>query len=303
MGHTIKRNNINRNRNIFIFLFTAPTFLLFLVFVLMPIIQGLYYSLFSWSGLSTSMSFLGFNNYKRLISDSIVWGALKNDLLVAGLRLAFQLALSLLFSLFLTRIRVIGNQLFRNVIFFPVMLSAVIICTVWMMMYNPNFGVISNLYKLVGLPLPEGGFVGDYRTALLSVVPPAIWCSVGFYMLILISAIENMPDSIFESAVIDGTPFWRQTTAIILPLLRPQINFCVVYMIITSMNGTYLLVKLLTDGGPNNASQVLGTYMMVNGFQYHQFGYATAISALILAVTLIISGVLNKFFSSEAYEF
>ncbi len=290
-------------RSAFLALFTLPTFGLFALFVLFPIVRGLYYSFFQWTGLSSNMTFLGFDNYRRLVSDSIVWTALKNDLVIAVIRLAATLLLSLGLALILTRMKVFGNGFFRNVLFFPVMLSAVVICTVWMMMYNPSFGVVTDLLGAVGIKAPDAGWLGDYRTALFSTIPPAVWCSIGFYMIIFISAIESMPDSLFEAATIDGASGWMQARSIILPLLRPQINFCVVYVTISSMNGSYLFVKLLTNGGPNSSSEVLGTYMTLTGFSYHQFGYATAIATLILAATLAMSGLLGRIFRSEGYEY
>lgn len=290
-------------QNRFVFMFTVPTLILFTVFVLIPTVQGLYYSLFNWSGLSSNMTFVGLENYKRLAHDSIVWIALWNDIKVALFRVVFTLIISLILALLLARTKVFGDGFFRNVLFFPVVLSAVVICTVWMMMYNSNFGILNRFLGVIGIHAPKAGWVGDKRTALMAVVPPTVWCSVGFYMIIFISAIEGIPGELYESALLDGAGTWRQTVHIILPLIRPQINFCVVYTVISSFNASYMFVDLLTKGGPNHASQVLGTYMTLNGFEYHKFGYATAIAMLILAATAIMSLIMNKIFKSEAYEY
>ncbi|MCI8996078.1 MAG: sugar ABC transporter permease [Lachnospiraceae bacterium] len=246
---------------------------------------------------------MALENYKRLLADPVILTALGNDLKTAVIRLLFTLLLSLGLALILTRIHVPGNRFFRSLLFFPTMLSAVVVCTVWMMLYNPSFGILNLLLDVIGVPIPDAGWLGDFRTALYSTIPPAVWCSVGFYMIIFISAIDSIPETLFESAKMDGVSLWVETKDIILPLVRPQINFCAIYVVISSMNGSYLFVKLLTNGGPNSASEVLGTYMTTNAFNYHQFGYATAIGTLILAVTLLISGLLNKIFRSEAYEF
>lgn len=298
-----KLPNAWKVRSRFIALFTLPTFVLFAVFVLLPIVQGLYYSFFQWSGLSKDMQFIGFDNYVKLFHDPIAWRALGNDLKIALIRLAFTLILSLGTALILTRCRVPGNRFYRNVLFFPVMLSVVVICTIWMLLVNPSIGVVTRILSFFGIASPDAGWLGDYRTALYTTIPPAVWCSVGFYMIIFISAIESIPAELFESAKIDGVSHWSEMWDIVLPLLRPQINFCVIYVVISSMNGSYLFVKLLTDGGPNSSSQVLGTYMSLNGFNYHQFGYATAVAMLILAATLVLSTVLNRIFRSDAYEF
>lgn len=290
-------------RSWFIFFFTVPTLILFTGFVLLPILQGLYYSFFQWTGLSKNMTFLGLENYRRMINDAVVWTALLNDLKIAAIRLIITVICSLFLALLLARGEVFGNKFFRSVLFFPLMLSVVVVCTIWMMLYNPSFGIITTILNSVGIQSPAAGWLGDFRTALYTTIPPAVWCSIGFYMIIFISAIESIPETLFESAKIDGASTWRQNWQIVLPLLRPQINFCVIYVTISSMNGSYLFVKLLTNGGPNSASEVLGTYMTLNGFTYHQFGYATAIASLILVTTLVLSGLLNKVFKSEAYEF
>ena len=304
----MKINNLNKQsrkqqERVFIALFTLPALILFFWFVIIPIFQGLYYSFFDWSGLSKDMTFTGLKNYQRLIGDEIVWKAMANDVLIAVIRILITLALSLLFALLLTQSKIRGNGFYRNVLFFPVVLSGVVVCTVWMMMYNHNFGVINRLLGLVGLSDPEAGWLGDKNTALMATIPPAVWNSVGFYVIIFVSAIENIPDSLFESAKLDGAGFMTRITNVILPLIKPQINFCVVYCAITSLNGSYMFVELLTKGGPNNASEVLGTYMKTVGYKYHQFGYATAISMVILGVTAIMSLILNNIFKSEAYEF
>ena len=291
------------SRRNFIILFTVPTLILFVWFILYPIFQGLYYSFFNWTGLSSNMTFAGLDNYKKLIADPIVWTALWNDLKIAILRIAFTLIISLIFALMLTRTKVWANGFFRDVIFFPVVLSAVVICTMWMMMYNHNFGIINQILGVFGLSDPPAGWLGDKVTALYAIVPPAVWCSTGFYMIIFISAIETIPTELFESVKLDGANTWQETFGIILPLIKPQINFCVVYTAISSLNGSYQFVDLLTKGGPGNASEVLGTYMKLTGYEYHQFGYATTVAMVILAATALLSTVLNKIFDSEAYEF
>ncbi len=247
-------------RNGFLFCFTVPTLALFSVIVLIPILQGLYYSFFSWNGLSSEKTFVALENYKRLLADPVILTALGNDLKTAVIRLLFTLLLSLGLALILTRIHVPGNRFFRSLLFFPTMLSAVVVCTVWMMLYNPSFGILNLLLDVIGVPIPDAGWLGDFRTALYSTIPPAVWCSVGFYMIIFISAIDSIPETLFESAKMDGVSLWVETKDIILPLVRPQINFCAIYVVISSMNGSYLFVKLLTNGGPNSASEVLGTY-------------------------------------------
>ena len=289
--------------NRFLFVFIVPTLILFIWFVIVPTVQGLYYSLFSWSGISSNMSFIGVENYQKLIKDPIAWISVVNDLKLAALRIIFTLIFSLILSLLLTRTRVIANGFFRNVIFFPVVLSTVVICAIWMMMYNSSFGAINKILAVVGIKPPAAGWLGDQKIALYAICPPEVWCSVGFYMIIFISAIEGIPAELYESAKIDGANVFQQTFQIILPLIKPQINFCVVYSAISSFGGAYQMVDLLTQGGPNNATMLLGYYMKVTGFTYHKFGYSTAVAMLMLAVTAIFTVVLNKVFKSEAYEY
>lgn len=299
----IKTNSRQKQQRRFIAVFSLPALILFAWFVIIPIFQGLYYSFFNWDGLSANMEFSGLSNYKKLIADEIVWQALWNDIKVALIRIVFTLILSLFLSLLLTQTKIRFNGFYRNVLFFPVVLSGVVVCTIWMMMYNHNFGILNRLLHFIGLSDPEQGWLGDKSTALMSTIPPALWNAVGFYVVIFVSAIENIPDTLFESATLDGAGLYYRIRHIILPLIKPQINFTVVYAAITSLNGSYMFVELLTKGGPNNASQVLGTYMKTVGYKYHQFGYATAISMVILFVTAVMSVVLNRVFKSEAYEF
>ena len=156
-----------------------------------------------------------------------------------------------------------------------------------------NAGLIPN-YLLISKTLHLS------NSYLVYIIPTMFSC---FNMIVIRTYIAGLPEALVESAKIDGAGALQRILRVILPLITPQINFCVIYAAITSLNGSYMFVELLTKGGPGNASEVLGTYMKTVGYNYHQFGYATAVSMMILVVTAVMSVVLNKLFRADAYEY
>lgn len=292
----------SKSRNIFISVFIIPPLLLFAIFILIPMIQGLYLGFFEFKGFSSS-TFVGFKNFAKLIKDPIMYKSIYNDLFIALISTAITIPIALFLSTTLSLSKIKGSGFFKTVMFFPSVMSLVIVVTIWIMMLSPSFGVINTLLMKLGLISQEVAWIGQEDTVLWSIVFIKVWAAIGFYVVILSAAIGGIPEELFDASKIDGASMIRNIVNIVLPLIRGQINFCIIIMMIGSINGSFTMIMLLTEGGPNHASTVMGFYLWENAYRYSQQGYAAAIGVIILAVTMILYLISKKLLNQETYQY
>jgi len=271
------------------------------MFVIYPMFKGMYYSLYQWSGVTSEMKFIGINNYKNLLTDPYVVRAFKNEFIIIFWKIILIISISLLFAIAITRSR-LGNSeksFYRVVFFFPNILSVIIIANIWSFVYHPSIGILNSALEKLGLSQLTHAWLGEPKTVIGSLIPVVTWAGIGLFMLIFIAAIKGIPDELYDSAFIDGAGEWRQLINIIIPMIWEQLKFSVVTIIITTFSSTYVLVLAMTQGGPNNASQVVGSYIYDQTFKQFHAGYATAIGVVLFLVILIITAVTNKIMNRE----
>ena len=291
-----------RKRGLFIASFILPTLAIYCIFTLYPIISALYISFFEWSGASDNMNYIGFNNFRDMFADPIIYKAMLNDYFLIFWKVFGILIAALFFAVALTRFGMRGAGFYRAVFFFPNVLSIVVIAVLWRFIYNPSYGFLNGILSFIlGRPV-DIPWLGDSTYSIWALLPPAIWAGIGFYMLLLIAAIKSIPASLYESAEIDGARQWKQFTHITLPLIWEQVRVSVVLIVITSLNGSFAIVSVMTEGGPDNATQVLGYYLYQMGFKQYHMGYASAIGVLILVLSLVTTFVLQRLMKKEVIE-
>ncbi len=274
--------------NLTIVLFLLPALILFLVFVVYPIFQSVYYSLFNWKGFGPAEDYVGLENFKNILSDQAFKTALKNGLLIIGFSLAFQLPLSLGLAVLVGR-NLPGRVFFRTVFFLPYVLSEVISAIMWLNLYNPNpdRGLINALLIL----LPGGDaqpWLGDIETVLPAIFVALTWKYFGFHMLLFLTGLQNIPLEIEEAARIDGANSLQNFFYITLPLLSSTLRTSVHLSVLGSVQ-QFILVWIMTKGGPVNASETLATYMYRFGFVRFQLGYGSAVALYMFLISLIFS--------------
>jgi N-acetylglucosamine transport system permease protein len=281
----------------------APALALAFLFHILPVFQGIYTSFFQWSGLSQRKSFIGFDNYARLLADQIVWQALLHDVTIVAVKIAATMTLALLFSglLFLGFRK--GAKLFQGIIFFPNVLSISIVAIIFQFIYNPSIGVLNSLLRLSGLDALTHAWVGDPATALPSVIFATVWASVGYQMLIISAGMSSIPRSMLEMAEMEGAGKVRQFFGIIVPLMRNVLATCLSLMVINTLNDTFVFIRILTNGGPNHGTEVLGTYMYFQAFENFKFGYGTAVAMLNFLLALVLTAVLSRLMKQEVIEY
>ena len=278
----------------FVALGILPAFTVAFILHIYPIFQGIYISLFRWSGLSQRKTFIGLSNYIRLFSDDIVWQALLHDLYIVFFKMLFTMTLALFFSGFLNLSLRKYSKFFQGVFFFPNMLAVPIVAIIFAFVYSPTFGILNSILRALGLEHLTRAWLGDHRTALPAVLFPTIWAAVGYQMLIISAGISTIPESYLEMAILEGVGRIRLFFTIILPLLRNVIKTCLSLMIINTLNETFIFVRVMTRGGPNYGTEVLGTYMYFQAFDNFKFGYGTTVAMMNFLLALVLTVLVTR---------
>lgn len=266
------------------YLFLLPNLLLFSIFTVYPVFASFFYSLNKWT-LHSPMEFLGLANYRALIDDPIFLKVLGNTLYYTAGIIPFQTALGLLIALGLNqRIRFMTG--YRALYFVPVVTSMVAVSIVWQWMYQPQYGVINSLLKIVGIEGPNWLFSKNW--AMPSVIAMSIWKNVGYSVVLYLAALQSVPESFYESAMIDGANSWDKFWHITLPIISPTTFFIIVLSVIGSFQA-FDQIYVLTQGGPARATSVIVHYLYENGFQWFNMGYAAAIAYVLFALLFILT--------------
>ncbi|MGV2621437.1 UNVERIFIED_CONTAM: sugar ABC transporter permease [Halobacillus marinus] len=292
-----------RQRYLFLAFCLVPTFLLFAVFTLYPLFNGLYYSLFKWSGSSSIAEFVGFDNYRRLFSDGIIPDTILHDYFLVVTKVIGIMVLATFFAVALTQLKIKEAPFYRIVFFFPNIMSVVVIGILWMFIYNPSLGLVNSGLEFIGLESLQRPWLGSEDWALPSLVLPSIWAGIGLFMLMLMGGISNISKSYYEAAEIDGATEWQQFWKVTLPLVWPQIKISILYIIITTLNGSFIIVQVMTQGGPNNSTHVMGSYLYEQAFVKYNFGYGATIGVMILILSLVTVLILQFFMRREKVEY
>jgi raffinose/stachyose/melibiose transport system permease protein len=273
-------NAIKRNGR-YVVLGLAPALALYVLFVLVPILRSFVFGFYDWNGLSAPV-FSGLSNFRRIFSDPVFWQSLKNNLLVVVASIGGQVPLGILAAVALNG-KLPGARYFRTAFFVPMILSTVVVGLLWSTILNSQVGVLKGLFAAVGLAsMPD--WLGDPRIAIYTLCAVIVWQFVGLYMIIFLAALQNIPEELLEAAEIDGAGEAVKLFRIRLPLLRGTIAAAVVLCISGSMR-SFDLIYVMTQGGPANSTEVMATYMYNKTFTVYQYGYGSAVSLVIAAIS------------------
>ena len=286
--------------NLTILFFLVPGLLIFLVFVTYPIFQSIYYSLFDWNGLGPLEDYVALSNYTRIFTDKIFIQAVKNGILIVGLSLFIQLPLSLILAVLVSR-DLPGRAFYRMIFFLPYVFSEVITAVIWTSIFNPNpqRGFINAL--LVIIPgVKAQAFLGNPDIVLQSLFAVITWKYFGLHMLLFLTGLQNIPTEIEEAARIDGANRYQLFSKITIPLLGGTIRTSAYLSIIGSLQ-QFVLVWVMTKGGPVNASEVMATYMYRFGFVRFWLGYGSAVAIVMFLISLVFSLIYQKLTPQRDY--
>ncbi len=283
----------NRGRTGFIVAFLAPATILYLFFVAWPLLQAFRLSLFRWRGVSAKQTFVGFENFQKLSQDEIFFTALKNNLwmMAASFVALFTLGMLVAFAL---QGSGKGSAALRSVVLFPQVISLVVVAILWMFLYNPSYGLLTQGLKAMGVQ----GFLeplGNRKQALPAVWMAFVWYALGFYAMLFSAGLKGIPEEISEAAELDGSTGIHRFLKITWPLLWSVKKVAAVYVVVNVMN-MFALVYLMTQGGPDRSTEVMLTYLYEQAFKNSQFGYATALAVANFLVAMALAGTMMLVF-------
>ena len=280
-------NNPKTRNSLFIVLFLLPALLLFATFVIYPIFRSVYFSTFKWTGLGDATNNIGLANYAKMFTDVIFQRAVKNVLIIIVLSLAVQLPLALMLAVLVGR-DLPGRGVFRTIFFLPYVLSEVNAAIMWSLLFNasPERGLLNAI--AVGLGFQPIGWVSDTSVVMVSIFIVLTWKYFGFHMLLFLTGLQNIPTEIEEAARMDGANSFQNFFHITLPLLAGTIRTSV-YMSVLGSIQQFIIVWVLTGGGPIDSSVTMATYMYKYAFVRHQFGYGSAVAIVMFILCVIFS--------------
>lgn len=294
----------SKQRSRFIALCIAPSLILFLTFMLLPTLNIFWMSLLKWGGLSANKKFVGLNNFKILLQDMKFIRALQNTLFLIVIVTIVTLALAILFAAILVREKIKGQNLFRVIFYIPNILSVVVISAIFSAVYDPDGGLINSILSLFQPATWKTiKFLGDQSIVVYSIAGAMIWQAIGYYMVMYMASMSSISIHLYEAADLEGASKIKQFFSITLPLIWTNIRTTLTFFIISTINLSFLFVKVMTSGGPDGASETVLSYLYKQAYDNASYGYGMAIGATIFIISFFLSAVVNKVTHRDVIEY
>lgn len=284
-GPRRKRRSAEARRARTAWLFLSPAIIILVAFTLYPMVQAVYLS-FTEYNLIRAAEWIGLDNYIELLQDGAFWNAFGNTVLYALVVTPVTVVLALVFAIMLNQ-RFVGRAFSRTAIFLPFIVSLGIIAIAWAFLLDPNIGLLSYWLSFIGI-VPEQGWLSDPRYAMAAVMIVGVWKNVGFYMVIYLAGLQSIPVDMYEAARLDGAGAWQRFRSITLPLLSNQTLLVSVLALIATLQA-FDQIYVMTHGGPFFRTETLVMLIYREGFQDLRFGYASAISFVLLIFVFLLS--------------
>jgi multiple sugar transport system permease protein len=275
------------------YIFILPTLVFFTIFLVYPMVSAFHLSFFEWNLLGPKV-FVGFNNFIKLVQDERAINSYLRTIQFSVVSVVAINVLAFVFAIMFSSRLLKRKNLLQSFIFFPVVLSIVAVGVVWEFMFQSS-GLISIIVQKIFGASPA--WLTDARIAPYSVMIVYVWKSVGFYMVIYIAGLMDVPVSFYEAARIDGAGFWGQMLHITLPCIKNTITLAAVSSVIFTF-GTFAIQYVITRGGPSRSTEVLALLIFREAFQFNLFGYSAVISVLFFFTLLLFSLVQLRLFKS-----
>lgn len=279
-----------RQRTAIVFL--IPAVVLLLCFMIYPLGKTIFYSFTAWYNFSTEQTFIGLDNYKELIADPVIRVALRNTVILMAGVLIFQIGFALILAIMVDGIRHCF-KFFRTIYFFPIVISATAIGLMFTLIYKYEYGLLNYFVVLFGGE--KQVWINEKSSIYLALIP-VVWQYVGFYFVIFLTGIANIPADIYESAMLDGVRPLQKAAYITIPMLRSVLTSSIV-LVISGCFKVFDIIFMVTNGGPLDSSQLLSTYMYQKAFARGNGGYASSIAIVMIVLGVAVTSVLRKLLS------
>jgi len=277
-------------------LFLLPSFIGFLVFYAIPAVRGFYLSFTDFDLLKNSGSWVGVDNYRALLQDTLFWNALWITFKYVLINIAIQTVLALAIAVLMHRLT--QSVVVRSVVLLPWLVPNAVLALLWMWMLDPNLGIVN--HWLNGIGIDSQGFLGSESQVIPTIAGINIWKNMGYTALLLFGGLVMIPKNYYEAASLDGASEWHMFRTITLPLLRPVLALVLVVTVIGSFQ-VFDTIQIATagigggnPGGPGNASRVLYMYIFQQAFEFNALGYASALAVALILLLVIVAGFQMK---------
>lgn len=293
------KNRRKRERNLFILVCLLPALILFFTFMIYPTIEVFRMSLFRWGGFSNNKEFVGLDNFKILWMDENFFRTMQNTILLIVVVTIFTVVLAVVFAAILSTEKIRGNNLFRIIFYIPNILSIVVIAGILSAVYDPKAGLLNAI-------LPEAWnrlWLGDQSIVIYSLAFALIWQAIGYYMVMYMAGMANIPASLYEAADLDGAGKIGKFFNVTLPLIWYSIRTTLTFFIISTINLSFLLVQILTDGGPDGSTEVFLSYMFKQAYTNSSYGYGMAIGVVVFIFSFGLSGIVSHITKRDILEY
>lgn len=273
--------------------FLTPTIIAVAAFLIVPLFAGLFIAFTDWNVVSgiEGIRWVGGANFVELMGDEKFWSSIGRTLFYAGVGTPLTVAVGVVLGIALNR-PMPARGLLRAIFFLPSLVNTVAAGTVWLLLLHPTSGLVNDTLRAIGLSEPPKWFVSQ-EWALPAIVLMSVWIGAGYVAVLVIAALQDMPEELYEAATLDGAGAMRKFTTVTLPGLVPMLTF----LLITSFIGrsqSFGLIQFMTSGGPGESTTVLSYYMYEVGFHSYRFGYAAAIGVMSMLGVLVMSVALFR---------
>ena len=290
-------------RSVFIGVCVAPAVILFFIFMIIPTFNVFKMSLYKWGGFSNNKQFVGLENFKKLMSDTIFLRTFQNSILLVVCVTVITMALSLIFAAIISREKIKGENFFRIIFYIPNILSIVIISAIFSAIYDPNTGLLNSLLSIFRGEKDPILWLGDQKIVIFSLVIALIWQAIGYYMVMYMASMASVPESLYESADLEGANHVQQFFSITLPLIWTNIRTTLSFFVISTINLSFQLVKVLTNGGPDGATEVFLSYMYNQAYTNSSYGYGMALGVMVFLFSFGLAAMISFVTKREPLEF
>lgn len=291
----------SKRRSLFLLICLAPATILFFIFMILPTLNVFRMSMFDRGAYSPDETFVGLKNFQQLLTDGNFIRSMQNMILLVVVVTIITFGFALVFAAILTREKIKGQNFFRVIFYIPNILSIVVISGIFSAIYKPENGMLNSIIGLFCDMTDPILWKGE-KLVMVSIIIAMIWQAVGYYMVMYMASMASVPQSLYESAGLDGAGRITQFFQITIPLIWTNIRTTLTFFIISTINMAFLFVKAMTSGGPNGASEVALSYM------YGQkdaglYGYSMAIGVVIFVFSFALSALVNRATEREPLEF
>jgi N-acetylglucosamine transport system permease protein len=280
-----------------------PALVLFVLFMVWPTVNVFRMSLYTWSGFSPDMRFVGLDNFARLLDDEQFLRAFQNTVALLVVVTVVTLGMGLFLAAIMTRQRLRGRTLLRFVLYVPNVLSVVVIAAIFSAVFDQESGLLNGFLRLVSLDSWQQVWLGDQRLVIYSVAIAMVWQSLGYYMVLYMAGMSAIPEELYEASALDGATAAKQFFALTLPLIWQNLRTTLTFFVMSAVNLSFVLVRAMTGGGPDGASEVLLSYMYKQAYTNSSYGYGMAIGVVIFAFSFLVSLLVSRATRREPLQF